>query len=225
MKKQLITEISEKDFRKLKLKGYRNQRIDNPDGSHEFKMVEMDLNELLDIEIKALLQSGYESDKKALSYPVTIAIHEEPPKTYYEEQAKKFFNLALSKEETKNMALYYYSYLDKYMNMYTGAQTFQMGFGIKHLYSTRDYYEDHDDYWRVKKSETKVIYRIHLESKTLNSFILKHKSEKVFEYNPDEWIETHFDLDEVSGKWIPSHSVHVTKTLSGTTFEPTDLTL
>lgn len=140
MVKKLITEISEEDFRKLDLTVYCNERVYSPDGkSFRFEMVEKKINDILDSEIQLCLESGFESDLEDLELPVTIAIHE--PDGYY---------------------------LDKFMNRFTGAQTFQFGWGISHLYSTRDYYEAREDYWRVRKDETKVIYRVKLSPEWKN---------------------------------------------------------
>lgn len=153
MIKKLITEISESDFRKLDIKVHRNERVvvsENIPGHPvcKFEMVERSLNEILDEQIALTLKSGYASDLMDLKTPVTIAVHE--PDGYY---------------------------LDKFMNRFTGAQDFQIGWGIRHLYSTRDYYEAHEDYWRVSKKETKVIYRITLDSHWTDEFILKHKTD------------------------------------------------
>jgi len=155
MVKKLITEISEEDFRKLDLKVKRNERVvvsENIPGHPvcKFEMVEKSLNEIIDKQIRATIENGCESDLRDLQIPLTIAIHE--PDGYY---------------------------LDKFMNRYTGAQTYQIGFGIKHLYSTRDYYECREDYWRVSKKETKVIYRIKLADHWAEEFVLKHRTETI----------------------------------------------
>lgn len=41
-------------------------------------------------------------------------------------------------------------------------KSFKFGFGIKHLYSTRDYYGTRNGNWKVKKNCLKAIYRVHL---------------------------------------------------------------
>ena len=148
MVKQLITDISEEDFRKLDIKVLRNEREEVDERSYTFVMREVSLNEIIDRQIRATVESGSESDLNDLNTPLTIAIHE--PDGYY---------------------------LDKFMNRFTGAQSYQLGWGIKHLYSTRDYYEAREDYWKVRKSETKVIYRIKLADHWLKEFVLKHKME------------------------------------------------
>lgn len=177
MIKKIITEINEEDFRKLDLSVARNERIDNPDGkSFSYKMAECKVNDILDDVIGKLIESGYEEDLRYLSVPVTIAIHEDGG-----------------------------YYLDKYMNRFTGAQTYQLGIGIDHLYSTRDYYECREDYWRVRKDETKVIYRIKLSPAHIDKFVLKHKKEvKDWPYDElpdsvspdyeDAKLEIHYDL-------------------------------
>ena len=93
------------------------------------------INDMLDEALDIIKGSEFDTDKESLKYPITLAIHIDDG-----------------------------FYLDKILNMYTGPQSFQIGFGIKHIYVTRDYYEvrDRKDYWRVKKNETKAIYRIHL---------------------------------------------------------------
>ena len=175
MIKRIITEISEEDFRKLNLKVRRNERVVVSENVHKFEMVEKSLNEILDNEIKYCLESGYESDLKNLKIPVTIAIHEEPTEEDYKEFINTYKGL-LTPDEARNLCRHEWTYLDKFMNCFTGAQTFQIGWGISHLYSTRDYYESHEDYWRVSKKETKVIYRVKLSDKWLDKFVLKHKT-------------------------------------------------
>jgi len=176
MVKKLITEISEEDFRKLDLSVARNERVEHPNGGNCFGMVERKVNDILDEVIGKLIESGSEEDLRFLSIPVTIAIHEDDG-----------------------------YYLDKFMNRFTGAQTYQLGVGIAHLYSTRDYYEAHEDYWRVRKDETKVIYRIKLSSAYIDKFVLKHKTEvKDWPYDElpegvspdydDAKLEIHYDL-------------------------------
>ena len=181
MVKHLLLDIEEEDFRKLNLKCYRHVIT----GGRSI-MQEIDLNDLLDNGINYALRNGYESDRTDLTLPVTIAIHEENNDNYS-------------------------GYLDKFMNRFTGLQTFQIGWGIKHLYSTRDYYEDHEDYWRVRKAETSVIYRVHLNPKWLKKFVLKHKTEITERISNDEWIETNFILDETTGEWTKQYSSHVIK--------------
>lgn len=151
---------------------------------HTFKMVEKSINEILDEQIAITLKGGYASDLVDLKTPVTIAIHE--PDGYY---------------------------LDKFMNRFTGAQDFQIGWGIAHLYSTRDYYEAREDYWRVSKKETKVIYRIKLADHWKDEFVLKHRKECKpwpYDYLPEgvshedfenATLEIHYDLDD-NGEWI-----------------------
>lgn len=147
------------------------------------------MNDVLDRNIQYLFESGYEEDAKRLSYPFTFAIHKanaEDPEDFY---------------------------LDKFMNRFTGAQTYQFGFGIEHLYSTRDYYEAHDDYWRVFKRETKAIYRVHLDKKWLKMFKLKHRIEKMpwnMAYNSgsdsEDWeLWIYYDFDKAKNDWVESH--------------------
>ena len=70
----------------------------------------VDLNKELDENIKYLLEQGYESDLEDLKCPVTIAIH---------------------KENHENPRDYY---LDKWMNCFSCPGTYEIGFGIRHLY-------------------------------------------------------------------------------------------
>lgn len=177
MVKHLIKDISEKDFRKLDIKVYCHERVPVTTTSFTFKMVEHSLNEILDKNIEYCLEEGWDFNKKELEMPVYIAIHEENNNEYS-------------------------GYLDKFMNRFTGLQTYQIGFGIRHLYSTRDYYEDHDDYWRVAKKETAVIYRIHLEPR---EFVLKHKKEITQRISDFEYIETTYDLGS-NGEWVERYS-------------------
>lgn len=182
-----ITEISEEDFRKLDLVAYR--RV-----SHDFmNWTETRLNDVLDKNIAYCLEQAYESDFESLKCPVTVAIH---------------------KANSADADDYY---LDKFMNRFTGAQTYQIGFGIKHLYSTRDYYEDKEDYWRVLKRETKAIYRVHLDKKWLKMFKLKHRTEKMpwnlafggseESNNWELWVS--FDYDEELKGWVETSKYKV----------------
>lgn len=182
MVKNLIKDISEKELRDLDIKVYRHERVQIDENTTTFKMVEHSLNDILDLNIKFCLEAGWESNKKELEMPVYIAIHEENNDSYS-------------------------GYLDKFMNRYTGLQTFQIGFGIRHLYSTRDYYEDHDDYWRVAKKETAVIYRVHLEPR---EFVLKHKKVIENRISDFEYIETTYDLNE-QGQWVKAFSNRIIK--------------
>ena len=199
--KMFITEISEEDFRKLDLKVKANERVQIDERSHRFEMVEKSMNDILDKEIKYLLENGYASDLEELSVPVTVAIAKDGQ-----------------------------FYLDKFMNRYSGAQTYQLGLGIKHIYSTRDYFEcgKSEDYWRVLKRETKAIYRVHLDEKRRKKFVLKHKSEVSF-YFPDhnsEFLHAHYvidnyDLDEETGEWKYKNSTEVEHfSEQGTSFKP-----
>lgn len=199
MIKKIITEISEEDFRKLDLKVKRHEKIREMIGDRKIERLvftEKSLNDILDENLEYLIESGYEDDYNSLLTPVTIAIHE-PGKDIYEE-----------------------TYLDKFMNSFTGMQTFQLGLGIKHLYSTRDYYECREDYWRVRKDETKVIYRIKLSDKWLNRFVLKHKT-VVSEWeggvlpdgvSPDyNKAEIHTSYDLIDGEWVKGRVTAVFK--------------
>lgn len=184
MVKQLITDISEEDFRRLNLVAYAYQKV-TYSNSWRYEYVPVSLNDILDESIKDILENGWEDNKTFLSEPVTIAIHE--------------CNDKIEAGECKVIS----GYMDKFINSYSGLRTFQIGFGIKHLYSTRDYYECHDDYWRVRKVETKVIYRVYLDKAWLDKFVVKHKVEKSnIEYKDDgaTFIETTYDL--IDGEWV-----------------------
>lgn len=204
-KNQFITEISEEDFRKLDLKGFRNVRkYDEHKNAYHFEWESVSLNDVLDQNIKFLLMGGWESDLEKLNCPVTVAIHVcngPDPDDYY---------------------------LDKFMNRFSGARTYQFGLGIKHLYSTRDYFEDKEDYWRVLKRETKAIYRIHLDKMYAERFKLKHKvvtepwpySEK--EVKPGAELQIRLDLDEKSGQWIETSLVKVVYNGNSKSYTPVD---
>ena len=172
MIKRIITEISEEDFRKLDLKGYRSCRKETENKNVYYALEEVSLNDILDDNLNYILESGYEYELEDLTKPVTIAIHE----PYTEEdllEAHETFP-RLTEEECKDLCLKTHCYMDKYMNRFTGPESFEIGFGIDHLYSTRDFYESREDYWRVSKRETKVIYRIKLSDKWKNKFVVKH---------------------------------------------------
>lgn len=194
-----ITEISEEDFRKLNLKGYRVKKefVEGPcpgakskEGSWVYLNEEVDLNEELDENIKYWLELGYQSNFEDLKQPVTVAIHTE------------------NGSEPKDF------YFDKFMNQFSGPKTYEMAIGLRHIYSTRDYFESKEDYWRVLKRETKAIYRIHLDVKHLKNFKLKHKTEWVYVFcdqkeNFEHRIEKNYDLDETTGEWILKSIVEV----------------
>ena len=158
--KKFITEISESDFRKLNFIGYRNTRVDVDEKSYKMEMMPIELNKILD-------QYLYICEEEKIT-TVVVALHTDPTAEAIQCYMKLFTSDGnggrrnYTYEEAKGLALFDFSYLDKFMNRYSGNQTFQIGCGITHLYSTRDYWEIRDDYWRVKKSETKAIYLIHL---------------------------------------------------------------
>lgn len=209
MVKKIITEISEEDFRKLDLRVYAFEKVKTENGWKPH-MAEIPINAILDGELEYILSSGYESDYESLLTPVTIAIHEPPSEKDYEEVRSAF--KGMTDEECHEYCVRACSYLDKFMNNFTGPRTFQIGFGIRHLYSTRDYYEAHEDYWRVSKRETKVIYRIKLSESWINKFVLKHKREvQLWPYNelPDgvdpDYIHATLDIwydRDADGHWV-----------------------
>ena len=186
-----ITEITEEDFRKLSLTAYSQKKVTTiaEFGRHisQLKWVPCNLNDILDNLIQSSLENGYHEDLQTLSEPVTVAIH---------------------KENGENPQDYY---LDKFLNI-LGPATYLLGTGIKHLYSTRDYFESKDDYWRVPKRETKAVYRIYLDKKWLNQFVLKHLRVAspwpyVDKYPLPEGAEYQelvvaYDFDIATGEWI-----------------------
>lgn len=198
-----ITEISEEDFRKLDLVAYEQVWVSNPDGSKSIIWKKVSLNEILDRNIEYWLERGYETDKYDLTLPVTVAIHVEngpEPSDYY---------------------------FDKYMNHYSMPATYEFAMGIPHIYTTRDYYMMKGDYWRVKKNETKALYRIHLDEKHLDRFVLKHKSEIHLLHDTDlnvynHYIERNYDLDEESEEesWILKSIVEVKQGRNFSTHTP-----
>lgn len=203
----LITEISENDFRKLDLIVYKKEwRIAGhagPNGSGYTEQTRLlcwiphKINDLLDEEINYVLDGGYEYGQEELQIPVTIAIH---VNNYNQEDREHPMGGG---------------YWDKYMNMYSGETTYYIAWGIKHLYSTRDYYEDHEDYWRVKKKETEVIYRVHLNKR---EFELKHKTETLQEVSPN--IKIVGNYDKINGEWVLRNKTKITKNKGNTIYEP-----
>ena len=187
MVKHLITDISEEDFKKLNLTVFEQERVDYPDGSHKFELVPKELNKIFDNEIMAMVSSGRQDDLDNLNLPITIAIHEDNEKLI----------------QGQNKSAWLTGYWDKFMNRFSGVQTYQLGIGIKHLYSTRDYYEAHEDYWRVRKDETKVIYRIKVSKEHIDSFKLKFRDVRSNEveydkgeYHIKECVVTHYSIDD-----------------------------
>lgn len=147
------------------------------------------INDILDEQIQYALYAGYQENLIELSVPVTIAIH-------------------ISNNSDKKIG-----YWDKFMNRFSPESTYEIGWGIKHLYSTRDYYECKSDYWRVRKNETKVVYRVHLSSKYQKQFILKHKSVLI-----GDNIYGNYDL--VDGEWVLRNKTKITETEYSTIYEP-----
>lgn len=152
-----VTEISEKDFRKLKLKGYFRQRIDVDEKSHRLGWVEHDINEKIDEEKKEW-NKWFKNEAKC----IVVAIHKDQKLAL---EYEKIWKKSLEKRDfmvRRDLPDGFY-YWDKYLN-HSGASTYQIGCGIDHLYSTRDYWEARGgDYWQVKKNETEAIYIVHLE--------------------------------------------------------------
>ena len=197
---KFITEISEEDFRKLNLKGYQQvwEESVNENGLYSRILVwhEVYLNQLLDENIAYWTNLATEEAQEDLSYPVTVAIH------------------------VANGPMPTDFYLDKFMNRFTGATTYQIGMGIAHIYSTRDYFEAKEDYWRVWKRETKAIYRIHLHPDRLRFFQLRHKKEisYLFPDNTEEnhhYVEDYYDLvdatDTEPEHWELKHRLEIVK--------------
>lgn len=209
MKKcSFITEISEEDFRKLNLKAYNIENVQKKGGYTRLEPVEVSLNKELDENIAYAIEMADEEGLEWLTYPVTVAIHTDPSKEEVEEYARThpFF----LKSDVKRHFVLEYSYLDKFMNRFKGSSTYELGMGIRHVYTTRRYFESKQDYWRVRKDETKALYRIKLSKKWLDKFVLKHKTEK-FEYpysfypkgfeNVDEaHLEISYELEK-DGTW------------------------
>lgn len=152
MVKKMICEISESDFRKLGLTGRAVFWKESPSGSGMKRILEpVSIEDELDKAIRSIMESGNEEDLELLKIPVTVAIHE--PGDGLDG-----------------------CYMDKYLNCFSGPRTFQIGFGIPHLYSTRNWLEARDgDYWRVSKAETKAVYRVTLDPKWAESFVVKHR--------------------------------------------------
>lgn len=168
-----ITEISEKDFRKLNLIGYKNTRVEVDEHSYRMEMLPVELNKEID-EYKEYREKEDKNTREPYYDILYIAIHTDPTEEDIEDEMKTFTldektggRRNLTREEAFKSALFNASYLDKWMNQFTGHQTFQIGYNIGHLYSTRDYFECREGYWKVKKSETKAIYKVHLDFKYL----------------------------------------------------------
>ena len=189
-----ITEISEEDFRKLNLKGYeyvwQEEDENKPIKARRGVWKEVDLNTVLDETIEFWMESGYERDFEDLKFPVTIAIHTNngPSPTNY--------------------------YFDMYMNKLSGPKTYEIAMGLRHIYSTRDYFESKDDYWRVLKRETKAIYRVYLDVKYLKEFKYKHKTEISYIFNDQKsdfthHIERNYDLNAETNEWELNSIVEV----------------
>lgn len=178
----LITEISEKDFRKLDIIGWKHERVYEKENSRicHFEWRPYHLNDLLDKEIQSWIDDGYEDDELRLKKPVTLAIHVNNDNKADREHPQGG------------------GYFDKYMNMYSHEATFEFGFGFDHIYSSRDYYYGKGDYWRVKRKETEVIYRIHLEPR---NFVLKHKKVVEFYIDDNSYVEVRYERKNADDEW------------------------
>lgn len=166
MRNTFVTEISEEDFRKLNLIGYRNAKVECEDNSYKFVMKPISLNKLLDKELKEANEPINE---------IVFAIHIEPTEEFIKESMKLFTSDGnggcrnYTYEEAKEYALYEFSYLDKFMNRFTGMQTFQYGVNLGHIYTNRDYFYSKEDYWRVRKADTKAVYIVHIDQESRNA--------------------------------------------------------
>ncbi len=191
----LITEISERDFRKLDLTLWKKTWVTNENGTRSLRWLEISANKELDDNIKCMIESGYEEDEKNISLPITLCVH---VNNYIKEDREDYRGGG---------------YFDKYLNMYSGESTYYMWVGIKHLYSNRDYYYDKEyPEFRVRKKETEAIYRIHLEPRP---FVLKHKKEIVETNQPNSWIEIRYDW--VDGEWVETGNRYLIKKNEGST--------
>lgn len=160
-----VTEISEEDFKRLRLKGYDNERVEFKDGTSVFKFIEKELNSVLD-DYKEYLADTIKGGEN-LPWVIAVCIHTEPQEEDIKYIKDTFFKgpnkERYSDEEAFNEALYDYSYYDKWMDR-MGHTTYEMGIGLDHLYSTRDKWEARGwiDYFEVRKKETKAVYIVHL---------------------------------------------------------------
>ena len=172
--KKFITEISEEDFKKLNLIGYDNERIENPDGSYSFEFIKKNLNYRLE-EYKKYLAELILKDKLDLPWIITVCIHTEPTEEDIVYQQKTFKKIedgsTYAYDEAYHLALYDYSYYDKWMDK-AGHTTYEFGVGLDHLYSTRDKWQAQGwiDYFEVRKKDTKAVYIIHLEGAPENYY-------------------------------------------------------
>ena len=203
MRNNFITEISEADFRKLNLIGYRNTRVEVDEHSYRMEMMPIELNKEID-EHKKYCESEGKDTLEPYYDIVYVALHTDPTEEDIEEEMQTFTydpknggRRNLTHEEAFKSVLFNASYLDKFMNRFTGHQTFQMGYNISHLYSTRDYYECGDDYWRVKKIETRAIYKVHLDF----SYLKDNK------YNVGDSVQ--INLDKVNDEFKKYDGIYI----------------
>lgn len=162
---KFITEISEEDFKKLQLQGYDNKKVEAQD-YFTFDFIKCELNDKLE-EYKHYLTDLIQEGEK-LPWVIALCIHTEPTEEAINYYLSTFKNVAtgepLVREEAFKLALYDFSYFDKWMDR-CGHTTYEFGVGINHLYSTRDKWvaKDWIDYFEVRKRDTKAVYIIHLE--------------------------------------------------------------
>lgn len=172
--KPYITEISESDFRKLNVVVHEM----NPYSKEPTKA--MRANEIIDREIKGIIDGGCESQLEWLTTtPITFAV-------------------------AKDGEIWW----DKFMNRFSPASDHYVGVGIRHLYSTRDYFVASDDsLWRIPKKTAKAVYRIHLDPKWERRFSVKRKViSQPWPYGKTSFpttLEIHVKL--VDGKWVEEY--------------------
>lgn len=127
-----ITEITETDFRKLDLIGYKYEKMLISSKSYKMHFVEHHLNDELDTE-KAYLEENPKW-KKTVAFFVTEIPTEKDIKEHYN-MLQGIKDEKERQEVAKGQALMSFSYWDKYFWKETG--TFTSWVGVNHIYSKR----------------------------------------------------------------------------------------
>ena len=150
--RKYITEISEKDFRKLNLVGYKMIKVPIGENTHRLGWEKVKLNDVLDYEKK-----GFNKYFKKCPKCIVVVIHSDQEKAIEYEKLWK-------KEE--NASGYYvqgdlpegFYFWDRF-----GSYTYLFSDGIDKLYTKEYKWFDKNKEFVIDKRDVDAVYLIHLE--------------------------------------------------------------
>lgn len=153
--KKYTTEISESNFRKLNLIGYKREWITLEDGTKRLGWKKVILNDEIDD-----VKKDWDEYFKGSPRTIVIAIHND---WELAEEYEKIWNESDPKDirTRANLPDGFY-YWDKFLNK-LGATTYQLGCGISKLYSRETKWYITEDYFDINKKETQDVFFIHLD--------------------------------------------------------------